>query len=97
MTIYKVETTVGVYLFTTLRLAFDYTQQELNYEHYNRFTDCNRKLNPRSVKSFNTWKRHLKEYGDYYFEAYNDDPGCLWFHVTPCTVCESLDELIEFE
>lgn len=97
MTVYKVETTVSVYLFTTLRLAFDYAQQELRKGHYYRFTDCTRKLNPRSVKSFNTWKRHLKEDGDYYFEAYGDDPGCLWFSIKPCTVCESLDELIEFE
>lgn len=87
--------------FTTLNLAFDYVQKELQGIKNKKYVNCDRKVNPRSVCSINTWKRHIKEDGDYYFEVYGTTKDGHrydnWYVIKPVTINEEIENVKTME
>lgn len=87
-------------VFTTLNLAFDYVQKELQEIKNKNYRDCDRTVNPRSVCSINTWKRHIREGSDYYFEVYGTKQGHRydnWYVIKPVTINEEIENVKTME
>lgn len=87
--------------FTTLNLAFDYVQKELQEIKNKKYVNCDKTVNPRSVCSINTWKRHIREEGDYYFEVYGTTKDGRrydnWYVIKPVTINEEIENVKTME